>query len=1051
MDNENEYLQIINELKIERERYKLLAEVTDCALWEYDPVKKSLNQSRKLNGRYADENLVINDYRNTVRGWNLIHKDDRDTFEKYCDSMDNGDDFFEYDLRSIGDNDEYIWMRFQGRTVRDSKGNIITVVGRTTDVSSEKQDRDELVRKSVIDPLTGLLNKGAVTDNVTRCLERDRDSMNELHAMMVIDIDDFKLINDRFGHMYGDSIIESFGKMLASLISQNDVIGRIGGDEFMIFMKNINRLPDVRGLAERIQKRVRNGLRGQKTGHKLTVSIGISFYPENGVNFDELYKTADMALYQAKTGGKDNYVIFNSESMLHEMNLKEESTEEHNWFRTPSLSYVENKLTSFALDTFSENKKVDSAIMTIFTELGKYYDYSRISIASTDENAIHAKIETIWCNDEPKAVISLEDINIAISHVFDAFCENMKESGLFCCSDTRNMPFRDEQVPYTKMLHTKAYLQCALVDEGKLYGIITFEDIKGPHEWNNAEISTLLTICRIINTFLVREKIRIAYDKEQFYVNAMISSQKLTNYAVSCDDYRMLYMSEYTGKEFPNVKAGDICFSALKGLERPCSNCLIKELERSGEATLTKDSYDPESQQWHNTTITKIKDNDNNQICLISQSDVTDFMEHVHSKDKLTGIPTFYKFELDYNHLLSDKCILEHTQYALIYTNISKFKYINDKWGYAAGDDLLMTIAGLMMTRIQKGEFCCRIAADQFAILFKYENMDILEKRLSEADTMITEEIKEKYHDLNLVLTSGIYVIKPEDKFLSTALDKATLAQKSVSDSHKSTFAVYDEKFHQRFTAEKEIELQMKGALEKKEFVVYLQPKVNTTDKSIEGAEALVRWNHNGKLIPPSNFIPVFERNGFIVELDFYMYEAVFSMIARWISQGKKPCKISVNVSRVHIQKSGFIPRLKRLIKKYGIPTGYVEFELTENMIYEDFDRFLAIINELRAEGFTVSIDDFGSGFSSLNMLKALPVDVMKLDKEFFLQNSMQARDQTVIAGIIQLGKGLGMKIVSEGVETEEQVSFLKTQDCDYIQGYYFYKPMPVDEFEKLI
>jgi EAL domain-containing protein (putative c-di-GMP-specific phosphodiesterase class I) len=201
----------------------------------------------------------------------------------------------------------------------------------------------------------------------------------------------------------------------------------------------------------------------------------------------------------------------------------------------------------------------------------------------------------------------------------------------------------------------------------------------------------------------------------------------------------------------------------------------------------------------------------------------------------------------------------------------------------------------------------------------------------------------------------------------------------------------------------------------------------------------------------PMEFIPIFERNGFIDELDFYVYDITFRSLRQWLEKGNEPFIVSINVSRIHIKDSKFLERLDKLVEKYKIPTNCIELEITESMFFNELDRLLWIMNSLRKRGFLISIDDFGSGYSSLNLLKTLPIDIIKLDREFFMKNRMQDNDKIVISGIISLAKGLGLKVISEGVETLEQAEFLKESSCDMAQGFLFYQPLPMEDFYQLM
>ena len=242
----------------------------------------------------------------------------------------------------------------------------------------------------------------------------------------------------------------------------------------------------------------------------------------------------------------------------------------------------------------------------------------------------------------------------------------------------------------------------------------------------------------------------------------------------------------------------------------------------------------------------------------------------------------------------------------------------------------------------------------------------------------------------------------------------------------------------------------MDAALANREFQVYLQPKVNASQGELAGAEALVRWIHPKEgFIPPNKFIPIFEQNGFILKLDDYMLEEIAKQQAQWMAQGKKIVPISVNVSRAHFTREDLAQHICNIVDKYHVPHNVIELELTESAFFDDKKVLLNTVKQLRDAGFLVSMDDFGSGYSSLNSLKELQLDVLKLDADFFRGADSQERGLLIVSEVIDLAKKLNMKIVAEGIESREQVDFLIEQECDLIQGYYFAKPMPIREFEE--
>jgi len=306
-----------------------------------------------------------------------------------------------------------------------------------------------------------------------------------------------------------------------------------------------------------------------------------------------------------------------------------------------------------------------------------------------------------------------------------------------------------------------------------------------------------------------------------------------------------------------------------------------------------------------------------------------------------------------------------------------------------------------------------------------------------------------------LEISSGIYCIDTQEKLLSIddMLSRAIMAQKKAKDMPGSQMVLYTDEMRKQVIREKAIEADMYTALVNHEFCVYFQPKIDINNgNKIVGAEALSRWNKNlDGLMMPADFIPVFEKNGFITELDHFAFEEVCRYLQRRIKKNQKLLPVSVNVSRISVLQSDFCDRYISLKKEYEIPDGILELECTESMIVENIEMLKNIMDKMRAEGFLFSLDDFGSGYSSLNMLRDIKVDVLKLDKQFMDGDFNEERHRIVLNCIITMAKALDMQVVSEGVETNEQVTMLKELCSSIVQGYVFSKPVPLEEFDKLI
>ena len=396
------------------------------------------------------------------------------------------------------------------------------------------------------------------------------------------------------------------------------------------------------------------------------------------------------------------------------------------------------------------------------------------------------------------------------------------------------------------------------------------------------------------------------------------------------------------------------------------------------------------------------------------------------------------------------------TKWLLIIFDIEKFKFINDRLGYEAGDRMLERIYKTLGDHMENGESYARISDDNFACCIREVADDDVINRMQS----IFDEFKRRnslFVSYPVLFSAGVCRLAEcieEDGLavdMNIAIDRCKIARKTIKGLHSSAVAFYDDKIRDKTLREKDFESLMPAALEKHEFMCYMQPKFGAKSRRIEGGEALIRWRSSEfGFIYPDEFIPLSEKNGFVVELDFFILEEVCKAMRRWLDMGLTPVVVSVNQSRMHLSHDDYIWRLREIVDKYAIPYEYIELELTETVFTENADLLLSIMQKLHDIGFKLSIDDFGSGYSSLNMLKDIPADVVKIDREFFNGTVHSDKGREVIMTVVDLAKRLKMHVISEGVETLDQVEFLDKINCDLIQGYYFAKPMPMSEFEAL-
>lgn len=421
--------------------------------------------------------------------------------------------------------------------------------------------------------------------------------------------------------------------------------------------------------------------------------------------------------------------------------------------------------------------------------------------------------------------------------------------------------------------------------------------------------------------------------------------------------------------------------------------------------------------------------------------------QHLLQFDPLTGV---YNRQMFYQETRDMLDRYPEQEFAFIRFDIDRFKTINAFYGAKEGDRLLKYIADVIKQTLKSCDQYTygRFNADIFAICVSIQQPgDVLE---------LAKEIRTKvkeYTGLHCYLetSAGCYLIKDREMEVPAIYELAVIASKKCKGQYNYHEVIYSNEMGEEMLREQTIINEMDEALENEEFVVYFQPKYELENYTPCGAEALVRWKKSdGTMISPGEFIPIFEKNGFVIKLDFYVWEQVCRFIRRKLDEGFKLKPISVNVSRVHLYNPKFLESLFNLVEKYRIPPQYIQLELTESVFSDTQNEILEAVSFLHKAGFTLLMDDFGSNYSSLNVLKDIKMDVLKIDMKFLYKGNND-RGEKILEAVIQMADSLKMPVIAEGVEEKKQMEMLKRLGCNYIQGYYFAKPMPMEEYEKLV
>ncbi len=412
--------------------------------------------------------------------------------------------------------------------------------------------------------------------------------------------------------------------------------------------------------------------------------------------------------------------------------------------------------------------------------------------------------------------------------------------------------------------------------------------------------------------------------------------------------------------------------------------------------------------------------------------------------DEDMGIPNLRFFMKTIGQLIESRQI---DGYGACYFNLKRFSVINQNIGRERGTVVMKKYVSQLQEKLSDNEYVCRISGDNFVVLFKKENLDTVSAHLSGVGIVYNEDDNERVF---VSAYAGYYMMSSDCHNPSDIMDSLGIAVSTAKNILKANFVFYDEKLKLNRNEVKMVESAFTDAIDKEEFHVYYQPKVNLKNYTLHGAEALCRWFRNGEMIPPYRFIPALEQSKSICVLDFYMLEHTCRDIRRWLDEGRPVVKVSVNLSRRHLGDMDLLDHIISCIDKYNVPHKYIEIELTETTTDVNFFDLKKIVVGLHEAGISTSIDDFGMGYSSLNLIKELPWDVLKIDKSFLPdENDSDSQKYVMLKHIIALAQDIGLKCIAEGVESAEQVRLLKENNCFFAQGFYFDKPMPVEDFEK--
>ena len=899
--------------------------MSDGVLWEYNAAEDEAIVPYSVRSVLVDS-MRTPGFSDSAYAQGTVHPEDLPRLEQFRRELREGKPhiLFEFRARQPGDG-EYRWHRAEGVTLCGADGRPARTVGRTADIDREKRQRLRLRDAAERDPMTGLYNRSVVQRLIDERFEQDPPV--RAGSLFVVDIDNFKAVNDRLGHLFGDVLLTNIAKAMRETVRPGDILGRIGGDEFVVFLPGASRAEGER-IAGELVARVSRIYAGEFTDLQITASVGVADCPRCGDHYVELFRKADRALYRAKRHGKDRAEAYEpdgrgadgQESLL---NLYE--------MDRPEVRWQDGEMESM-LDLFprilSSSKDIDSAIYLMLDRIGEYCRAADVGILERTPKGDRLQATYLWKRGTGRVPISSEEA-FSFSQ-WPGYLQRFEE-GVYTEPDGAMLP------GCVRPDRRCALLQCGIYDEGAFSGCVVVCDRGGRHDWTRQEIALTLGFARAVTPYILKRRTAA---EAQYRLDRALNFDELTG---------LLSLGSFKERAAAYLAAS------------PRSRC------------------------------------------------------------------------------------------AIIYSDIVNFKYINDAYGFTTGDEVLRDFARAITER--GGAVCsARLGNDSFISLTRYESLDQLEKHISRIDQEFNAGVREKLPGSNVMVASGVCPLSLTQGDLVEAIDNANIARKSIKGFHKGGCAIFEEGMKRRLSAEAQMANRMEYALENREFVVYLQPKVALRDGRMVGAEALVRWRRqDGSIIPPDEFIPFFERNGFVTRIDLYVLDRVLERMSVWKAAGKRLVPLSVNISRIHGDSPNQAEKILELTRRWGIEPAMIEFELTETALFQNAGRVRSLLEKLMEMGFGVSIDDFGAGYSSLNVLPSIPANILKLDKGFLQGRGFNERNRTLVRHMISMAVDLNFRVICEGVETAQDVEFLRAVGCDMAQGYYFARPMPIDEFEEAL
>ncbi len=1035
---------------LEEQKYLIISDISEELPYEYDIASDTITFADKFNHIFEGESVIEHPSENMLK-MGLVSYDTQSAIEELFYLAKAGTEYHSTEFKLNTKNGGFQWYFSTFSTIYDEEGNALRVVGLLRNIHAQKVEQQKLLIRAETDQMTGLYNK-ATTESKIQASLRELNG-NSYEVLMLVDIDDFKKINDTFGHLKGDDVIIDIGRTLQEYKGDYGIAGRLGGDEFCVFLTNVLDTQLACEKAVLIAERLRELYHDEC---QVTLSIGIAATNQQ-IPYNVLLENADTALYQAKLNGKNRYYLYADDM--------ERGKYENDRAESPARSGHDTAFLDNLLSTLFASTNTYTAIEQAMAIVGKHFDIDKICIWEYGFNKNFVDCTHQWCKKSTDNDMSLRQ------HTPAAILEElsaMGTDGITYSSDTSLIKTNTASMnPAAEGV--QKLMQCDIRSNGKRIGFICFYSMDKDTTWPAQTLTSFKQIFRLFGEAikskqasrtmaLLRDDTIKAFDLVQ---NPMIVVDK--------NSFEVMYFNEYAQEYFPKLSLNSKCYACMQQESGPCADCPVHKITESNptvsctrksrlieeplDVRMTTINWSSDSHSFLISTSTH-KETKAEQLKkeLEQNINIEKRIAEASYRDIITGYGNFEKFKVEAQAILNDN---PDTDYVMFYFNIKNFKYINETYGHNVGDQTLKAVADVLNKYMQEGETFARVISDTYIMLIHYKAEDQF--------MSIFNNIKAEVHDACLAIqdrfvvdfTTGILIIDEtmHSYSINRLVDRAMMAGKSIDASTGVSYAFYDDEYHKKVLNEAQLENSIHGALENNEFCAYVQPKYDIASKSLIGGELLVRWMSPSKgFLEPAAFIPSFEKNGFIYQIDCFMLEQACKSIRRYLDSDIYVIPFSVNLSRVTLAHPDFLSKVQEIVERYYIPHHYLEFEITESIFSENYALMIDVLTKLKSLDFIINMDDFGTGYSSLTLLRDLPIDVIKLDHDFLSRSATNDKNAvSILRSIIEMAHTLDIRVVSEGIETVEQLDMLRSINCEIGQGFLFAKPMPIEDYDKMI